>query len=342
MNKFKKWGLRVLKVLGVLVALYLLVALFAPSTYEVERQKEMSASPEAIYSLISSFEGWDSWSPWLEKDPTIVNTLEGEDGTVGAKQGWTGDPELSGEGSITITELVENQKMAYDLNFEGMPIVTHGQITLTPTENTVNVTWNNKGEIGYLIRPLAMFMDMDKMMGPDLERGLSNIDSLATIKQKEMEQFTITEIDYPGGNFYGIRQQLNISEVDSALFAEAYGRLGMFCGTNQVEMTGMPVSIGFEWNEEDGTCDIMPAFPVAEVKLKGSEGITPYTIPPGKALVLDYYGPYEEMMAAYDQLDTYAEEHGLTYSIVIEEYVGDPGEHESMDDVLTRIYVILE
>ena len=116
----------------------------------------------------------------------------------------------------------------------------------------------------------------------------------------------------------------------------------MFSGTNGLEMTGMPVSISFDWNEEEGMAVIMPAFPVADNSLEGTEGIEAYTQTASRALVLDYYGEYDKTSNAHAQMEAYIVENGLSYSIVLEEFVGDPGEAESMDEVLTKIYYILD
>lgn len=38
-SKLKKWGFRILKVLGILILLYLIIGIVAPSDYEVERER---------------------------------------------------------------------------------------------------------------------------------------------------------------------------------------------------------------------------------------------------------------------------------------------------------------
>lgn len=343
MAKFKKWAFRVLKVVGVMVALYFIIALFAPGDYRVERSKEMTVSPEFIYEQVSKFENWESWSPWIEKDPSATYSYSGESGTVGATSSWVGDPDLSGTGNMVATEMVANEKALYDLTFEGMGMTSHGGFTLEAAGESVKVTWYDEGDIPFVWRPMMLFMDIEAKIGPDFEKGLVKIDSIATIKQAEAAQlYTISEVDFPETSYYGVRQQLSMADIDSTVYGSAYGQLGMFCGTNQIEMAGMPVSINFEWNEAEGTIDIMPAFPVAKITAEGTEGITSHTIPASKALAIDYYGPYEGVSAAYMQMGIYLEENGFSSSLSLEEYVDDPGEAESMDDVLTRIYFILD
>ena len=93
----KKWIFRILKVAGVLVALYLIVALFAPGDYKVERERDYTVSKEILFEQVGLFENWLAWSPWAAKDPDAKYTTT-DDGAVGAKQSWIGDPDSVGTG----------------------------------------------------------------------------------------------------------------------------------------------------------------------------------------------------------------------------------------------------
>lgn len=342
-SKGKKWLFRILKVLGVLVVFVLILSLIAPGSYKVERSKEMTASPEAIFAQIADFESWQAWSPWAEKDSTLKSKYSGEPGTVGHSTSWEGDSDLSGKGSMTVTDIKENEYIKYELKFENPSMSSNGAIELTKTENGTNVKWSDQGSIPFIMRSMTLFMDFDEMMGPDFERGLVKLDSLANIKQDEMDnQYTIQTIDYPGGKFYGIRKELAFSEVDSTLYGTVYSILGGFIGEEKIEMAGMPVSFAFEWNEATETAVLMPAFSVLENSIVPTGEIEAYTQPACKALVIDYYGAYEESGPAHAQMEAYLQKNGLKCSVVMEEFVTDPGTVESMDEVLTRIYYFLE
>ena len=149
-------------------------------------------------------------------------------------------------------------------------------------------------------------------------------------------------MDFPESYYYGVRKSITWDQLDSTFYGENYGILGMFSFENGVEMAGMPVSICFEWNEEDETAILLPAFPVMDNTIAPTEGIEAYTQPACKALVVDYYGPYEEAGAAHEQLQKYCDKNGLSASVVMEEFVTDQGTVESMDEVLTKIYYFID
>ena len=84
--------MRVLK-LTVLILLALVVVVvgigsFLPKDFTVERSIEISASPEAVFDEVSSLRKWDAWSPWLARDPSIVNTYSGPESGAGATVTW--------------------------------------------------------------------------------------------------------------------------------------------------------------------------------------------------------------------------------------------------------------
>ena len=236
-----------------------------------------------------------------------------------------GDPDISGKGSMTITEVIENELIKYELHFEDMNMTSTGAIEISESENGTSVKWYDEGDIPFAFRPMMLFMNMDDMMGADFERGLTKLDSIATIKQEEKDMaFEINEIDFPESYYYGVAHKVEASEIDSVLIGSSYGALGEFCAANGVEMAGMPVNIGLEWDMEADKGEIMPAFPVLEHIAEGNEQVTKYTIPAGKALVIDYYGSYEGLGAAYEFLAKYTEEKGIATTIAMEEYVTDP------------------
>jgi hypothetical protein len=51
--------------------------------------------------------------------------------------------------------------------------------TFTPSDGGTRVTWRMTGENKGLAKVFALFMNMDKMVGADFERGLASLSSAA-------------------------------------------------------------------------------------------------------------------------------------------------------------------
>jgi hypothetical protein len=170
MNALKKVILAVLLLPIVLVV----VSLFLPSTYRVERRVTINAKPGAVFPHINTLKLWPEWTAWTtEKYPDMKASLTGPETGMGASYSWEG--KSSGRGTLKITRSEPDKSIGYDLDFENGKYVSKGAITLEPVGESVSVTWSNEGDLGW--NPVSRFFGlfMDKMMGPDFEEGLRNL-----------------------------------------------------------------------------------------------------------------------------------------------------------------------
>ncbi|MBK9720975.1 MAG: SRPBCC family protein [Saprospiraceae bacterium] len=169
-----------LKIIGILVTLYLISAFIAKSNYKVERKSIINAPQKLVYNQVGILRNWDSWSPWVERDPSVQNTYEGKDGEKASIMKWVGDKDLTGTGQIEITEVDPPNGLNYKLTFKvPFEMSSKGTFLLSAVDpGKTNITWSDEGDIPFLMRPMMMFMDMDKQIGPDFERGLVKLDSI--------------------------------------------------------------------------------------------------------------------------------------------------------------------
>lgn len=184
-----------IKILFVFAVLYLIAAFLGKSSYRVERETVVNAPQKLVYNQISIFRNWDKWSPWVEKDPTVQNTYEGADGEVGAVMHWKGNEEISGTGSIKIEATNAPASMYYHLSFkEPFEMQSKGGFKLSAeSDDKTRINWFDQGDIPFIFRPMMMFMDMDKQMGPDFERGLFKLDSVCSSLFLEMKKIMLQD-----------------------------------------------------------------------------------------------------------------------------------------------------
>lgn len=165
---------KILLVIVVLVALFLVVGLFLPSHYRVERNVTMRARPGAVYAQISSFKNWLQWTAWNQtKYPDMQVKFEGPESGVGANYSWEG--KSSGQGSIKFARAEPDKGVWFDLDFEQGKYKSQGAIPMAPSGDTVKVTWSNEGDLGS--NPINRYFGllMDQLMGPDFAEGLNNL-----------------------------------------------------------------------------------------------------------------------------------------------------------------------
>lgn len=170
MKVLKKVILAVLLIPIVLVV----VSLFLPSTYRIERRVTINAKPGAVFPHLNTLKRWPEWIVWTAtKYPDMKVSFTGPESGMGASYSWEG--KSSGRGTLKITRSEPDKSISYDLDFENGKYVSKGSITLEPTGESVSVTWSNEGNLGW--NPVSRFFGlfMDKMMGPDFEEGLRNL-----------------------------------------------------------------------------------------------------------------------------------------------------------------------
>lgn len=148
-------------------------------TYTVERSAIINAPAESIYPEIADFHRWPAWSPWEDLDPDMQRTHSGPDSGLGATYEWSGNRK-AGEGRMEITEAVEASRVEIALNFL-KPFKSSSTTTfdLSQAADATRVTWTMTGPNTLMIRVMGVFRSMDKMVGPDFEKGLERLKAVA-------------------------------------------------------------------------------------------------------------------------------------------------------------------
>jgi len=172
---------RILLVVLLIPILLVLVSLFLPSKYRVERSVTMRARPETVFPHINTLKHWPEWTAWtVAKYPDMKVSFAGPETGVGATYRWDG--KSTGQGTLKLTRSDVNKSIGYDLDFENGKYVSTGAIVLEPAGDSVRIIWSNEGQLGWnpVSRVFGLFMD--KMMGPDFEEGLRNLQQKVEVK----------------------------------------------------------------------------------------------------------------------------------------------------------------
>ena len=144
-------------------------------TYTVERSTTVQAEPARVYEQLEDFHNWQGWSPWEGLDPDMQRTFSGPERGVGAVYGWTGNRK-AGEGRMEITRADAPSEVQIDLQFikpfKASSVVT---FALAPQGDGTRVVWTIVGEKTFGVKLMGLFRSMDKMIGPDLEKGLTQL-----------------------------------------------------------------------------------------------------------------------------------------------------------------------
>ena len=165
----------------VVVILLVLVAVISsrPATYHIERSATLSATPEAVYAHLVDFHQWDAWSPWAKLDPQMKTTFSGAASGAGAVYDWSGN-DKAGQGRMTILDAEPNSKVTIKLEFiKPFASTCTAGFALAPDGPGTHVTWSMDGNNNFVGKAFSLFMNMDKAVGSDFERGLQQLGAAA-------------------------------------------------------------------------------------------------------------------------------------------------------------------
>lgn len=174
--------MKALKIIGIalatIVGLILFIALFVPKEFAYEKSITINAPIDSVWANANSLAALDKWSPWNDHEPDMKKEMSGTDGTIGAKQSWAG--EIVGKGSQTITRIEKPTFFETELVFIE-PQESHGKgfVKLNTEGNGTKATWGMTGTMPYPFNIMILFMNMEKSMGKDWDRGLKRLKKLS-------------------------------------------------------------------------------------------------------------------------------------------------------------------
>jgi hypothetical protein len=92
---------------------------------------------------------------------------------------WMGNDKV-GEGKMTIEKSNAPSLVGIKLEFfKPFAATNTATFTFAPASEGTKVTWAMDGENNFMGKAFSMFMDMDKMVGGDFEKGLAAMKTLA-------------------------------------------------------------------------------------------------------------------------------------------------------------------
>lgn len=173
-RRIKRIAGNILVVILGIIALFLLVGLFLPRTYRVERSEVIHAKPEAIQEYLVALRRWPEWTAWnTANDPTLQFEFESPDQGVGAAYRWNG--KATGQGRLKIAQAEPGQGIVYELEFEGGKYTAGGSIKLVPENTDTRVVWLVEGDLGK--NPIGRYfgLTLKSQVGAQFQRGLETL-----------------------------------------------------------------------------------------------------------------------------------------------------------------------
>jgi hypothetical protein len=110
----------------------------------------------------------------------MKKSYKGTDGTVGFISRWESNKKEVGWGEQEIKKITEGERIDFELRFIKPFEATEPAYMTTEAvnENQTKVVWGFSGHMNYPMNLMLLFMDMEEMIGGDLETGLNDLKTI--------------------------------------------------------------------------------------------------------------------------------------------------------------------
>ena len=165
------------------VLIFVAVAATRPASYTVTRKIVTTAPAGVAYAQVANFHKWEAWSPWAKIDPAMKTTYSGAAAGTGAVYAWSGNSKV-GEGRMTIVDVRPAEAVRLKLEFmRPMVAVNQCNFTFAPAAGGTEIAWSMVGQNGFMAKAFSIFMNFEKLVGADFERGLKSLKAVSEAQQ---------------------------------------------------------------------------------------------------------------------------------------------------------------
>lgn len=172
---------KALKIIGIailiIIAVPLITALFVKKEYSVVQEVTINQPKQIVFDYAKLLKNQDEYSVWMKMDPNVEKTYKGTDGMAGFVSAWSSKNEEVGKGEQEIIAIKDGGKINYELRFlEPFESKSEAYMDFEELDSAkVKVQWGFKGKMDYPMNLMLLFMDMEGMIGKDLQGGLNNL-----------------------------------------------------------------------------------------------------------------------------------------------------------------------
>ncbi|MBC7783344.1 MAG: SRPBCC family protein [Burkholderiales bacterium] len=165
--------------IAAVIVIFILIVATRPSQFQIARSAKMAAPAPIVFTQVNDFRNWDAWSPWAKLDPNMTATREGPPAGTGAVYKWSGNGKV-GEGMMTITDSRPSDSVRLKLQFmRPFKCTNQTEFTFQPQGDQTVVNWVMTGQNNFVCKAFGLFINMDKMIGRDFEKGLAQMKAVS-------------------------------------------------------------------------------------------------------------------------------------------------------------------
>ncbi|MEL7144827.1 MAG: SRPBCC family protein [Bacteroidota bacterium] len=257
----------------------------------INKSIKINASAEKVFEVVSDFNKWTVWSPWLIMDPNAKVDVAAD----ARSYSWEG--KRVGSGNMKIVDSKKNEQVTYDLNFL-KPWKSYAKVGFDIKESNdgTSVAWSMDSSLPFFM--FWMKKSMEAFVGADYDRGLALLKDYvedgevhSALDFKGMENFG-------GCQYVGIKTDSTIASVGPDMERD-FTALKEFFSDHSSLISGKDFSIYHKWDIVKGKVSYTAGVPVHSVPSDIPANMVTGTIPQTKVHTVAHTGPYEHLGNAW-------------------------------------------
>jgi Polyketide cyclase / dehydrase and lipid transport len=163
-----------------IIVLLLIIGFFVKKDYSVGKEVVINKLKAAVFEYLKLLKNQNKFSVWGSMDPNMKTEFSGIDGTEGFVSAWESENKNVGKGEQEVLKIVDGERIDYEIRFI-KPFKSTSWAFITTAalnDNKTLVHWEFTGKMKYPTNLMLLFMNMEKMVGNDLNKGLQNLKNI--------------------------------------------------------------------------------------------------------------------------------------------------------------------
>jgi Polyketide cyclase / dehydrase and lipid transport len=167
----------VLIIILCIVAIPFVIALFTSNQFKLEREITINKPKQEVFNYLKYLKNHDTFAVWMTFDPNMKREFTGTDGTVGFTSAWESTHKKVGSGKQTLKGIKDGEEVDMEIQFI-KPWENRADAYLKTeamSDNQTKVKWGFYNTVKYPMKVMRVFMNMEKMIGNDFDKGLARL-----------------------------------------------------------------------------------------------------------------------------------------------------------------------
>ncbi len=295
----------ILIALLIILILLIIVGLFLPADRHIETKAIIKAPEYIVFDHVNDLKKWEEWLSWATRDTQIMLEYENPSYGTGAVCKWNSPNRQTGRGSMKILE-----SRPYELILIEISFMEKGKImcpwTFRGNAGETTVIWGlDMKNMNVAERYFSLFVY--DLMEPYFKQGLDSLKSLSEMISGKLS--LIEEVELKPIPAITITDSSVINNFNLAL-TDIFAELSAYCKKRKIKPAAPPYCIYHNRNRE-GYSTFEAGIPLS-VAVPAKGRIKSSRTPSGKALKIEYIGPYFSIGIPYELLGQYIKARNYT------------------------------